>query len=116
MVYILDKNGQPLKNTTRHGKVRRLLKDKKARVVKDCPFTIQLLYDVDINIEEDSSMDNAIVVKNYSNIIVSNDSRMPNNIYKLDTIKITYDKFFDILCNHFPCSGVLLTECPKTIS
>ena len=26
------------------------------------------------------------------------------------------DKFFDILCNHFPCSGVLLTECPKTIS
>lgn len=100
MVYILDKNGQPLKNTTRHGKVRRLLKDKKARVVKDCPFTIQLLYDVDINIEEDSSMDNAIVVKNYSNIIVSNDSRMPNNIYKLDTIKITYDKFFDIITNN----------------
>ena len=26
------------------------------------------------------------------------------------------DNFFDILCNHFPCSGVLLTECPKTIS
>ena len=45
MVYVLDVNGQPLMPTCRHGKVRRLLKQGKAKVVKRCPFTIQLLYD-----------------------------------------------------------------------
>lgn len=44
MVYILSKDGQPLMPTDRHGKVRRLLKFDKAKVVKRCPFTIQLLY------------------------------------------------------------------------
>ena len=44
MVYVLDKDGQPLMPTDRHGKVRRLLKTNKAKVVKRCPFTIQLLY------------------------------------------------------------------------
>lgn len=45
MVYVLDIDGNPLMPTERHGKVRRLLKDGKAKVVKRCPFTIQLLYD-----------------------------------------------------------------------
>lgn len=45
MVYVLDVDGKPLMPTTRHGKVRRLLKEGKAKVVKRCPFTIQLLYD-----------------------------------------------------------------------
>ena len=45
MVYVLDIDGKPLMPTERHGKVRRLLKEKKARVVKKTPFTIQLLYD-----------------------------------------------------------------------
>ena len=45
MVYVLGKNGQPLMPTNRHGKVRRLLKSNKAKVVRKCPFTIQLLYD-----------------------------------------------------------------------
>ncbi len=44
MVYVLDINGQPLMPTTRHGKVRRLLNGHLAKVVKRCPFTIQLLY------------------------------------------------------------------------
>ena len=44
-VYVLNKDGQPLMPTERHGKVRRLLKDKKAKVVKRCPFTVQLLYE-----------------------------------------------------------------------
>ena len=44
MVYVLDVNGQPLMPTDRHGKVRHLLKEKKAKVIKRCPFTIQLLY------------------------------------------------------------------------
>ena len=45
MVYVLAIDGEPLMPTERHGKVRRLLKEKKAKVVKRCPFTIQLLYD-----------------------------------------------------------------------
>ncbi len=45
MVYVISKTGQPLMPTERHGKVRRLLKEGKAKVVQRTPFTIQLLYD-----------------------------------------------------------------------
>ena len=45
MVYVLNKNRQPLMPTKRYGKVRRLLKSGKAKVIKRCPFTIQLQYD-----------------------------------------------------------------------
>ena len=44
MVYIQDIDGKPMMPTTRHGKVRRLLKDNKAVVVNTCPFTIKLMY------------------------------------------------------------------------
>ena len=44
MVYVLNIDGQPLMPTNRCGKVRRLLKQNKAKVVNRCPFTIQLLY------------------------------------------------------------------------
>lgn len=44
-VYVISKDGQPLMPTTRFGKVRRLLRDKKAKVVRSCPFTIKLLYE-----------------------------------------------------------------------
>ena len=44
MVYVILQDGQTLMPTDRHGKVRRLLKSGKAKVVKRCPFTIQLLY------------------------------------------------------------------------
>lgn len=43
MVYIQDIDGKPMMPTTRHGKVRRLLKDNKAVVVNTCPFTIKLM-------------------------------------------------------------------------
>ena len=45
MVYVINKNGQPLMPTENHAKVRVLLKSGKAKVVKKCPFTIQLMYD-----------------------------------------------------------------------
>ena len=45
MVYVISQNGQPLMPTENHAKVRILLKNKKAKVIKRCPFTIQLLYD-----------------------------------------------------------------------
>lgn len=45
MVYVLNKNGNPLMPTERYGKVRKMLKEDKARVVCKMPFTIQLTYD-----------------------------------------------------------------------
>lgn len=45
MVYVIDSNGCPLMPTNRHGKVKHLLREGKAKVVKRTPFTIQLLYD-----------------------------------------------------------------------
>lgn len=45
MVYVLNKNGNPLMPTERYGKVRKMLKEGKARVVCKMPFTIQLTYD-----------------------------------------------------------------------
>lgn len=44
-VYVISKDGQPLMPTNRFGKVRRLLNSNKAKVVRRCPFTIQLLYE-----------------------------------------------------------------------
>ncbi len=44
MVYVQNSDGHPLMPTENHAKVRVLLKNGKAKVVKRCPFTIQLLY------------------------------------------------------------------------
>lgn len=52
LVYVLNKDGQPLMPTGRCGKVRRLLKQKKAKVIKRCPFTIQLLYETGSAVQE----------------------------------------------------------------
>ena len=45
LVYVLDKNEQPLMPTHNGAKVRVLLKQKRAKVVSKCPFTIKLLYE-----------------------------------------------------------------------
>lgn len=44
MVYVISQSGQPLMPTCRFGKVKRLLKSGKAKVVQRTPFTIQLMY------------------------------------------------------------------------
>lgn len=44
LVYVLNIDGHPLMPTERCGKIRRLLNSNKAKVVKRCPFTIQLMY------------------------------------------------------------------------
>lgn len=51
MVYVLNRKGNPLMPTERHGKVRHLLKNGMAYVVKRCPFTIQLLYDTEDGVQ-----------------------------------------------------------------
>lgn len=45
MTYVINKEGRPLMPTKNGGKVRHLLKQKKAKIVKREPFTIQLLYE-----------------------------------------------------------------------
>lgn len=45
MVYVLNREGKAIMPTERHGKVRRLLRDGKAHVVRLQPFTIQLDYE-----------------------------------------------------------------------
>ena len=45
MVYVLDIEGRPLMPTERHGKVRRLLRDGLAHIVRLQPFTIRLDYE-----------------------------------------------------------------------
>ena len=52
MVYVLDKDGQPLMPTQRHGKVRRMLKNGQAKVVRRVPFTIQLQYETGSETQE----------------------------------------------------------------
>ena len=52
MVYVLSIDGQPLMPTNRHGKVRRMLKSKQAKVVSRCPFTIQLLFETGNEIQD----------------------------------------------------------------
>lgn len=48
MVYVLNKNGNPLM-PCKEAKARHLLRDKRAKVVKIIPFTIQLLLDCEEN-------------------------------------------------------------------
>lgn len=52
MVYVISKNGQPLMPTENHAKVRILIKNKKAKIVKKCPFTIQLQYESTTHTQE----------------------------------------------------------------
>ena len=47
MVYVISKDGHPLMPSRRHGKIRRLLKENKAKVIRRCPFTVQLLYETE---------------------------------------------------------------------
>ena len=56
LTYVLNKDGQPLKPTGRSGKMRRLLRDKKAKVIRRCPFTIQLLYEPETAVVQDITL------------------------------------------------------------
>ena len=49
-VYVLDIHGYPLMPTKRFGKVRRMLRDGQAKVVRREPFTIKLLYEPETNV------------------------------------------------------------------
>ena len=56
LVYVLDINGHPLMPTKRFGKVRRMLRDGRAKVVQREPFTIKLLYDIENPVVQDCTL------------------------------------------------------------
>lgn len=53
LVYVLKQNGQPFMPTERFDKVRRLLKEGKAKVVRREPFTIKLLYEPETDVVQE---------------------------------------------------------------
>lgn len=59
--------------TERFGKVRRLLKEKKAKAIKRCPFTIKLLYETETNIVQDVVLGMDTGSKNIGVACVGND-------------------------------------------
>ena len=92
MVQILDINGKLLFSTNKHGKVRRLLRDKKAKLITKEPFTIQLLCKLEesgeFNYKEKNNMKGTIIVSNK----LSPSNRLSNSI-ELGTVYYTYHDF-----------------------
>ena len=72
-VYVLDKSGQPLMPISRCGKVRRLLKSKRAKVVRRCPFTIKLLFEPKNNVVKECYCGVDTGSKHVGVAVVSND-------------------------------------------
>ena len=89
MVYVISKNGQPLMPTENHTKVRVLLKSKKAKVIKTCPFTIQLTYDStnyaqDITLGVDSGSKHiGLSATTKSKVLFESDVELRNDIVNL---------------------------------
>ena len=89
MVYVINKNGQPLMPTENHAKVRILLKNKKAKVIKTCPFTIQLAYDStdytqDISLGVDSGSKHiGLSATTKSKVLFESDVELRNDISNL---------------------------------
>ena len=72
-VYVISKDGQPLMPTSRFGKVRRLLRDKKAKVIRSCPFTIKLLYEPETLIVQEVILGQDTGSKHVGTACVAND-------------------------------------------
>ena len=96
MVYVLNKDGQPLMPTNRHGKIRRLLKTNKAKVIKRCPFTIQLLYDTtnhtqDITLGVDAGSKHiGLSATTEDKVLFEADAELRNDISKLLEARYTF--------------------------
>ena len=97
MVYVLDKNGYPLMPTDRHGKVKHLLKDGKAKVVKRCPFTIKLLYEsttytqnLTLGVDTGSGTIGTAVSKDNGDIIYMSEVTVRNDITDKMTQRAKY--------------------------
>lgn len=93
MVYVISQNEQPLMPTENHAKVRILLKNKKAKVIKRCPFTIQLLYDTtnytqNITLGVDSGSKHiGLSATTRSKVLFESDVELRNDIIDLLSIR-----------------------------
>ena len=93
MVYVISQNGQPLMPTENHAKVRILLKNKKAKVIKRCPFTIQLAYystnyTQDITLGVDSGSKHiGLSATTRSKVLFESDVELRNDIVNLLSIR-----------------------------
>lgn len=97
MVYVISNDGQPLMPTSRYGKVRRLLKYGKAKVVKRCPFTIRLLYksksyaqDLTLGVDTGSGTIGASVSDENGNILYMSKVLVRNDITEKMTQRSKY--------------------------
>lgn len=73
LVYVLDINGHPLMPTERFGKVRRMLRDGQAKVVRREPFTVKLLYETKNNEVQETTLGVDTGSKNIGVACVAND-------------------------------------------
>ncbi len=88
MVYVISKDGKPLMPTKRHGKVRRWLRDGKARVVRRTPFTIKLLFETgdktqDLNLGIDpgsKTLGTAVRVNDTKKVVYSSEVKLRTDI------------------------------------
>lgn len=97
MVYVLDINGQPLMPTNRHGKIKHLLKQGKAKVVRRCPFTIKLLYEstaytqnLTLGVDTGSGTIGTAVSKDNGNIVYMSEIIVRNDITDKMTQRAKY--------------------------
>jgi hypothetical protein len=89
MVYVLSRDGKPLMPTERHGKVRHLLNDGKAKVVRREPFTIKLLYetteytqDITLGVDTGSGTLGTAAVKDDGTVVYMSEVTVRNDIRK----------------------------------
>ena len=99
-VCVLSNSGERLMPTIRLGKVRRLLKDGKAKIVKHHPFTIQLLYDSKTNTQPIEICED--VGYNYIGISVKSESH--------EYVSAQYDTLQDEKACHDSCRKLRRTR------
>lgn len=89
LVYILNKDGHPLMLTERCGKVRRMLKTGLAKVVKRCPFTIQLRYETTNVVQEvNLGIDSGSVTIGLSATTISKELFASNVMLRTDIVEL----------------------------
>ena len=89
LVYVLKQNGQPFMPTSRFGKVRRLLKEGKAKVIRREPFTIRLLYEPETDVVQEcycgvdtGSKHVGVAVIGNDRVLYQSQTELRNNIKK----------------------------------
>ena len=89
LVYVLKQNGQPFMPTERFGKVRRLLREGKAKVVRREPFTIRLLYEPETDVVQEcycgvdtSSRHVGVAVVGNDKVLYQSQTELRNDIKK----------------------------------